>query len=247
MGRAKKAAAPRVEAFDLPPGRAIGRKYEVVGKLGGGFEGEVYKIRERSTGIERAAKLFFPQRNLHNQAAKRYARKLHKLRECPMVIHYHTEEVITFRRIPITVLVSEYVEGDILTEFLKRQPGGRLHHFQALHLLYALVVGLECIHQHREYHGDLHSDNVIVSRYGLHFDLKLLDFFQQPTSKREGYQDDILLAVQLLYDATGGRRFYSKQPQAVKDICVGLKNSLILRRFPTASHLRVHLENMRWG
>lgn len=235
------------DAFDLVPGRSLARKYEVVSLLGGGWEGEVYKIREKTTGIERAAKLFFPQRNLHNKSAKMYARKLHKLRECPIVIQYHTEENIIVRRTPIRVLVSEYVEGELLSDFLRRQPGGRLQPFAALHLLHALVKGLECIHRLREYHGDLHAENVIVEKHGLGFDLKLLDFFHwEEAPKREGIQDDICAVIRIFYDALGGARFYAKQPPEVKEICCGLKRSLILKRFPTATHLRTHLETMRW-
>ena len=236
-----------IESFDLKPGRVLARKYEVVGRLGGGWEGEVYKIREKNTHIERAAKLFFPQRNPRNRTARAYARKLHELRRCPIVIHYHTEEVIPVRRQPITVLVSEYVEGEILSEFLKRQPGGRLHPTQAIHLMYALVLGFECIHQAREYHGDLHSDNVIVEGYGLEFDLKILDFFQWAGPKRAVRQDDICDLVRLLYDSLGGKRFYSKQPKQIKEICMGLKRSLILKRFPTVTHLRQGLEALRWS
>ncbi|HSF16520.1 MAG TPA: protein kinase [Vicinamibacteria bacterium] len=237
-----------IDSFDLVPGRTLARKYEIVSRLGGGWEGEVYRIREKTTGIERAAKLFFPQRNPRNKTAKRYARKLHKLRDCPIVIQYHTEETVIVRRTPMTVLVSEYVEGELLSEFLERQPGGRLQPFPALHLLHALVKGVECIHRLREYHGDLHSDNVIVEHHGLRFDLKILDFFHwEESPKREGLQDDICDLVRIFYDALGGARFYAKQPQEVKDICCGLKRSLVLKRFPTVTHLRQHLETMRWA
>ncbi len=235
-----------IASFDLKPGRILARKYEVAARLGVGWEGEVYKIRENNTHIERAAKLFFPHRNPRNKTAKAYARKLHKLRGCPIVIHYHTEEIVPIRKQSITVLVSEYVEGELLTEFLKRQPGGRLHATQGAHLLYALVVGLECIHRAREYHGDLHSDNIIVERYGLHFDLKILDFFQWTGPKRAVLQDDICDLVRLLYDSLGGARFYAKQPKEIKAICLGLKRSLILKRYPTVTHLRQYLEALRW-
>ena len=235
-----------IDSFDLKPGRILARKYEVVSLLGGGWEGEVYKIREKNTHIERAAKLFFPQRNPRNKTAKAYARKLHKLRACPIVIHYHTEEIVPVRRQPITVLVSEYVEGELLSDFLKRQPGGRLHATQAIHLLYALVVGMECIHQAREYHGDLHSENIIVESYGLQFQLKILDFFQWQGPKRAVLQDDICDLVRILYDSLGGVRFYSRQPREIKAICLGLKRSLILKRFPTVTHLRQYLEALRW-
>jgi serine/threonine protein kinase len=224
----------------------IARKYEVISLLGSGWEGEVYKIREKSTGIERAAKLFFPQRNVRNRTSIFYARKLHKLRHCPIVIQYYTEESIQYRGGSLTVLVSEYVEGELLSEFLKRQPGRRISPFQALHLLHALVVGMESVHRLREYHGDLHPENIIVSRYGLDFDLKLLDLFHWTTPKRENIQDDICDLVRIFYDATGGAAHYAKQPGEVKDICCGLKRSLILERFPTVVHLRQHLETMEW-
>jgi serine/threonine protein kinase len=238
--------APRIDLFDLPPGRSLTPKHEIICKLGAGWEGEVYKIRERSTGIERAAKLFFPQRNPRNKTSKSYAQKLHKLRHCSIVIQYHTEEYMTYRKTPITVLVSEYVEGELLSDFLHRQPGRRLSPFQALHLLHALAVGIEEIHHLREYHGDLHPENIIVSRYGLGFDLKLLDMFNWSTPKKQNIQDDICDLIRIFYDATGGAKYYAKQPPAVKTICCGLKRSLILKRFRTAAQLREHLETMRW-
>jgi len=237
----------RIESFDLQPRRVIAGKYEVVSLLGSGWEGEVYKIRERNTRIERAAKLFFPQRNPNNKTANFYARKLHKLRDCPILIQYYTEETMMYRRIPITVLVSEYVEGELLSDFLKRQPGGRIGPFPALHLLHALAVGIECVHRLNEYHGDLHSQNVIVSRYGLRFDLKLLDMFHWAAPRRENIQDDICDLIRIFYDALGGATFYSRQPSEVKRICCGLKRSLILKHFPSTTQLRQHLETMRWS
>ena len=66
----------------------------------------------------------------------------------------------------------------MLSEFLERQPGKRLHYFAALHLLHSLASGLEDIHRMGEYHGDLHTDNIIVQRSGLKFDLKILDLYK---------------------------------------------------------------------
>jgi serine/threonine protein kinase len=239
-------AVKHIESFDLKPGRILARKYEVLATLGAGWEGEVYRIREKNTGIERAAKLFFPQRNVRNKAAKAYARKLHNLRDCPIVIHYHTDETIVIRRTAITVLVSEYVEVELLSDFLKRQPGGRLHPFQAIHLLYALTKGITDIHRKREYHGDLHADNIIVTRCGLQFELKILDLIQWEAPKREAMQDDICDVIRILYDSIGGSRHYGRQSHQVKSIVRGNKRSLILKRFPTALHLRQHLENLSW-
>jgi serine/threonine protein kinase len=241
-----RSATVRIDSFNLQPGRIIGRKYEVVEFLGMGWEGEVYKIVERSTGIERAAKLFFPQRNRRDRAAKLYARKLHKLRHCPIVIQYHTREELIWRRVPITVLISEYVEGEKLSDFVRRQPGQRLQPFTAVHLLYALVKGMEQVHHAREYHGDLHTENVIVHRYGLGFDLKLLDLYEWAAPKRENIQTDIVDLVRIFHEVLGGARHYARLPANVKWICSGLKQHLILKKFPTTSRLREHLESMRW-
>jgi serine/threonine protein kinase len=242
-----KTALPRIDSFDLEPGRVLAGKYEVVEKLGDGWEGEVYLVRETATGIHRAAKCFFPQRNPNDRTAKFYARKLHKLRNCPIVIQYHGRETFTFRRQPITMLVSEFVEGEMLDEFLRRQPGRRLSSFAALHLLYALVCGIEEVHRLREYHGDLHEGNVIVRRAGLGFDLKLLDFYHWSTPRPENIREDVVDMVKIFHWALGGAKTYARQPDVVKGICRGLRRPLITARFRTAGELRRHLENLEWG
>lgn len=243
---ARRPAPAQIDRFDFAAGRILARKYEVVSHLGRGWEGEVYMVRERATGIERAAKFFFPQRNPRDRTALFYARKLHKLRHCPIVIQYHTQETINFRGHPITFLVSDFVEGELLSDFLARQPGRRLTAFQALHLLHALAAGIECIHQLRDYHGDLHADNIIVQRYGIGFDLKLVDLFHWGTPKNENIHDDVVDLIRIFYDALGGRRHYAAQPRQIKAICSGLKRSLILHKFRSAGQLREYLENIEW-
>jgi len=241
-----KRTTPRIDSFDLEPGRILARKYCVVTKLGSGWEGEVYGVVETRTGIERAAKLFYPHRNPGNRTDRLYAKRLHKLRHCPILIQYHTEESITFRRSPITVFISEYVEGQLLSDFLNDFPGKRLNAFEGMHLLYALAKGMEQVHLANEYHGDIHQDNVIVSQYGLKFDLKLLDLFHLDAPKAENKRSDVCNVIHLFYESLGGARHYARQPDAVKYICCGLKQSLILRKFRTMSQLCKHLETMTW-
>lgn len=237
----------RIEAFGFRPGRVLKGKYEVVAALGSGWEGEVYLVRERATGIERTAKLFFPHRNPRQRASRLTARKLERLRGCPIMIPYHAQETMHLRGLPVTFLLSDYVRGERLSKFLARRPGGRLEPFAALHLLYALACGLDCIHRAGEYHGDLHTDNVIVERFGLGFELKLIDLFHWQASKRECMRHDIVEMVRIFYEALGGRAAYRDQPPEVKAICRGMRRSLILERFRTAGHLKAHLEALRWS
>jgi hypothetical protein len=235
-----------IESFNLLPGRIIAGKYEVVSPLGSGWEGEVYRVRERNTGVERAAKVFFPQRNKHNRATKFYARKLHRLRHCTILIQYHTQERINLYGEPATVMISEYVEGELLSGFVARQPGKRLTPFEGLHLLHALASGVEQIHRAREYHGDLHDDNVIIKRRGLSFVVKLVDMYNWGPPDADNIRDDVCNLIRVFYDVLGGAHRYAKMPPEIKGICCGLKRSLIIRKFRTAGHLRQYLQNMPW-
>ena len=249
MGRAvemSKQQYSQISSFNLQPGRLIAGKYEVLSLLGSGWEGEVYRVREQNTGVDRAAKVFFPQRNKHDRATKFYARKLHKLRHCSILIQYHTQERITFHREPTTILISEYVEGELLSNFVARQRGQRLTIFEGLHLLHTLAAGIEEIHRAREYHGDLHDDNILVKRQGLSFKVKVVDMYNWGAPDAGNIRDDVCDLIRLFYDTIGGPRFYRKHPREIKDICCGLKRSLIIRKFRTAGHIRQHLENMTW-
>ncbi|MFT5395287.1 MAG: serine/threonine protein kinase [Gammaproteobacteria bacterium] len=235
-----------IDTFNFHAGRVIARKYIIEKLLGSGWEAEVYLVRECATGIERTAKFFFPERNIRDKSLKFYARKLHKLRKCPIVIQYSTQDSIIHKKMPISFLVSEYVEGELLTEYLKRQKGKRLHPFQALHLLYALAKGIECIHSVGEYHGDLHPDNIIVQNVGLDYNLKIIDMFQWVDTPRANIKSDVMDLIRIFYDALGGQKHYSKHPAEIKAICCGLKHSLALKKFNSAGKLRRYIENMQW-
>lgn len=245
--KTQRARLLRIDTFGFEPGDRLGWKYDVVSRIGAGLEGEVYLIRERETGIERAAKFFFPQRNPNNRTLRFHAKKMHKLRHCPILIQYHTQESFFFQGTLVPFLVSEYVEGELLSEFIERQPGGRIGAFQGLHLLHALASGLESVHRLREYHGDLHGDNIIVRRNGLGFDLKILDFFHWNDSRAENVHDDVVFMIRLFHEVIGGKRHYMRQPPEVKAICCGLKRELILQKFRTAGQLKHYLENMEWS
>ncbi|MBW3018662.1 protein kinase [Candidatus Woesearchaeota archaeon] len=233
------------ENFDFPEGEIINGKYEIIASLGRGWQGEVYLIKELSSGIERAAKFFFPKRNPHGRTSKFYAKKLHKLNNCSIVIQYYTQDTVFIDGSPVFFLVSEFIEGELLGDFLKRQHGKHLHPFAALHLLHSLASGMECVHRLGEYHGDLHVDNIIVQRSGLKFELKLLDLYSWGRSA-EHIRDDVVEMIKIFYEVLGGKKHYAKLPKCIKDICCGLKRSLILKKFRTAGKLKEYIENLEW-
>lgn len=236
----------KITSFDFEPGRILAGKYEVLAGLGAGIEGEVYLVEERETGIHRAAKFFFSDSKPGSKSIRRYAQKLHRLRECPIVMQFVTPETMTVRGQRVSFLVSEYVDGELLSDFVLRQRGKRLPPFEALHLLHALASGMEYLHNAGEYHGDLHWDNVIVQRFGLRFDLKLVDVHLHKGRSPQNIRDDVIDLIGIFHEVLGGREHYAKLPAPVKDICCGLKHSLILQKYRNAGQLRQYLEDLSW-
>src|SRR5437773_6362040 len=173
-----------VRRFDFAPGRKIAGKYEIERPLGSGWEGEVYAIIERTTGIRRAAKFYYPYRDPTGKAAIAYARKLDALRHCPILMQYHHQEIVYVRKKKVTIVISELVEGQKLSEFLHQNRHHALTTFEALHVLYTLVRGIAPIHARGEYHGDIHDDNIMIRGQGIGVDVNLLGFFALGQSAR---------------------------------------------------------------
>jgi len=237
----------KIKRFDFQPGRVTAGKYTIDRPLGSGYEGEVYVITERSTGIRRAAKFYYPHRDPTGKAAIAYARKLDALRHCPILMQYHHQEIVSVRKKRVMVVISELVEGQKLSEFLQSQPWHKLSTFEALHVLYALAKGIAPIHARGEYHGDIHDDNIMIRRVGIDFEVKLLDFFDLGKPTRSKIYKDVLNLIQVFYAIVGGRDSYPRQPKVVKDIIRGQKDSLILDRFDSAGDIARHLETLEWS
>ncbi|MBI2424226.1 MAG: serine/threonine protein kinase [Candidatus Hydrogenedentes bacterium] len=237
----------REKGFGFIPGKTILGKYLIVDRLGGGWEGEVYRICEAATGIHRAAKFFFPERNEGNRTLRQYAVKLDRLSACPILLRYCTHERCKVRGEDVFFLVSDLVEGEGLKTYISGLRGKRIRPFEAMHILHELAAGLESIHAAGEYHGDIHMENVLIRRKGIGYDVKMIDFFHRGRQSRTRVVEDIFDIVKVFYDITGGRTHYHTLPPEAKQICCGLKRGLVAQRFPSAARLRQHLESFSWS
>jgi len=235
-----------MKSFDFPPGRKVGPRYVIESHLGKGSEGEVYQIREIETGILRAAKFYFPHRDPKHRVVVRHAQKLNTLRHCRIVLQYHHSEIITVRKNKVVAMISELCEGQQLEQWVARHRGNRLSPYQALHVLYNLVRGLEAIHAVGEYHADVHSQNILIQPRGIRFDLKLVDFYDWGRASMWKQKQDITDAIRVFHECLGGRRRYAQLPPDVKHVCAGLRRSLLLKRFRSMRALREHLESFEW-
>ncbi|MDD0851812.1 protein kinase [Halobacteriovorax sp. GB3] len=229
--------------FNFPEGKILSKKYEIVQRLGGGLEGEVYLVRELGTGIERAAKFFYPSHDWNKRKIQSYAKKLHKLSSCNSLIKYVSKESMIYNGQEVTYLLSEFVEGSTLCQYMDLYYKKGLPFYQALHILYAVVKAVEEIHLKKEVHGDVHEENIIIQKSGLKYEIKLIDVFHQ---RRGAIQDDVIHMCQLLYYLVGGKKKYAKQPSIIKGICLGQKQTLIRKKFKNPTMLRIYLENTPW-
>ena len=232
--------------YNLRPGLTLGRNYFVVEFLGSGWEGEVYKVEERRTGIIRAAKIFFKRHRPSESQLRKYAQKIYRLRNCPVITQYIHRDIARIGKEQADILVSDFVAGEKLSKFLAHQARKKLNFFEALHLLYALAAGVEQIHYLGEYHGDIHTDNILVKRKGLGFAVYLIDFFDLGRSSKEKIQYDVYDLISVLYELIGGAKGYSQANHQIRQIIMGRKHSLLSRKFKNAGQLRLALDNMEW-
>jgi eukaryotic-like serine/threonine-protein kinase len=151
----------------LEPGTRLG-VYEIVGHLGAGGMGEVYRARDTKLGREVALKVLPDAlaREAERQARfEREARLLASLNHASIATLYGFEEAGGSR-----FLVLELVPGETLEERLARGP---LAVEEALALARQIAEALEAAHAKGIVHRDLKPGNVKVTPDGR---VKVLDF-----------------------------------------------------------------------
>jgi eukaryotic-like serine/threonine-protein kinase len=149
----------------LNPGVKLG-PYEIVGQLGAGGMGEVYRARD--TRLDRTVAVKILREHLSSAEARqrfdREARTISALSH-PHVCHLYDvgEQEGT------SYLVMEYLEGETLADRLRKGP---LPLDQVLKLGVEICEGLEAAHKNGVVHRDLKPGNIMLTRSGA----KLLDF-----------------------------------------------------------------------
>ncbi len=173
----------------LAPGEQLG-PYEIIGPLGKGGMGEVYRARDTRLRREVALKLL-PDAAAHDaDSLHRFDRETRAVATLnhPNILAIH--DTGSFRSVPYAV--TELLQGETLADRLRSGP---LHAQKAVEVASQIAEGLAAAHDKGIIHRDIKPDNIFLTNEGR---AKILDFgiarIEQP-ARTSGLSDTI----------TGGR------------------------------------------
>ena len=163
----------------LPPGTRL-NTYEIVGPLGAGGMGEVYRARDTKLDREVALKLVLEVFAGDRDRATRFEREAKALAALnhPNVATLYGLEHADGRHF----LVMELVEGETLGDRIARNPGG-LPLEDALQIARQIAEALEAAHEKGVVHRDLKPANVKITPDDK---VKVLDFGLAKVAERDG-------------------------------------------------------------
>lgn len=186
----------------------INGRYEVRGRIGTGWEGVTYLVRDRLDGRQKALK--FITNIKRRKSILSQARVLVQLQH-PNIIDYYNVDRAEVDGESHYFLLVEYLEGPRLSETVTR-----LHRLQSpplfyfLRICYQIFRGMAYVHDQRILHDDLHTDNIILVGDPEAPTPKLFDFWgSRGANHRVMRSFDLKCAGQVLFECLTGKEHYS--------------------------------------
>jgi predicted ATPase len=163
----KRVVTAQDESPTLPAGSRFGR-YEILGALGAGGMGEVYRARDPRLGRELAIKILSRKLSDSKLDVKRFEREAES---ASALNHPNIVTIFELGQVESTYYIAmELVEGELLRDILRAGP---IPLQTVMRIAAQIVDGLAKAHTAGVMHRDLKPENVMVSRDGL---VKILDF-----------------------------------------------------------------------
>jgi eukaryotic-like serine/threonine-protein kinase len=159
---------PRIE-----PGTLVAKRYRVVGFLGEGAMGAVYRVEDQQSHKPRALKVLHAGMSSQREAVVRFEREAIAAGK---IAHPHVAAATDFGRMPdgSFFLVLEFVAGRSLRAELDDGP---LEPRRAIRIMQGAVAGVAAAHAKGIVHRDLKPENImLVDQDGNRDFVKVLDF-----------------------------------------------------------------------
>ncbi|HKQ99996.1 MAG TPA: serine/threonine-protein kinase [Pyrinomonadaceae bacterium] len=151
------------------PGDVLANRYRIVGLLGRGGMGEVYRADDLKLKQAVALKFLPESLSADGPALARFYQEVSVARQ---ISHRHVCRVYDIGEYSgLHFLTMEYVRGEELSSLLKRI--GRLPQDKALETARQLCAGLAAIHEKKVLHRDLKPANIMLDEQG---DVRITDF-----------------------------------------------------------------------
>jgi eukaryotic-like serine/threonine-protein kinase len=156
-GTTLRAAAPAANLV----GQVVADRYHVVKKLGEGGMGQVYLAEHVKMGRRSAIKVMNPSLVHDPDAVARFNREASN---ASRITHPNVCAIYDFGETPdgLIYLAMEFVEGEPLTDLLKRE--GALRPERAVQIFLQTADALQAAHDLGIVHRDLKPDNIMISR-----------------------------------------------------------------------------------
>ena len=166
----KRATSPiSIDDARFIPGDVLSERYRIVGLLGRGGMGEVYRADDLKLKQAVALK-FLPASVTANGAA--LARFYKEVSVARQISHRHVCRVYDVAEYQGEHFISmEYVRGEELSSLLKRI--GRLPQDKAIEVSRQLCAGLAAVHERGVLHRDLKPANIMLDEHG---EVRITDF-----------------------------------------------------------------------
>src|SRR5271165_6825255 len=187
-------SSPFADEGRFVPGALLAGRYRILGLLGRGGMGEVYRATDLMLGQSVALK-FLPEEAARDQ---RLLERFHgEVRVARQVSHPNVCRVYDIGEVDGTPFISmEYIDGEDLASLLTRI--GRLPADKALETARKICAGLAAAHDRGIIHRDLKPQNIMMNKRG---EVIIMDFGLAA------------LAGQLALDVTSGTPAYMAPEQ----------------------------------
>jgi serine/threonine-protein kinase len=154
---------------ELAPGMRLGGRYEIIGVLGAGGMGVVYKARDLELDDVVALKMLKPGALVDGEHLDRLKTEIRLARK---ITHPNVLRTFDFGEIDGHPYISmEYVRGMTLRYLINQ--AGRIPYSAALRIARQLCAGLAAAHEVGVLHRDIKPENLILESSG---NAKLMDF-----------------------------------------------------------------------